>query len=83
MDWPNKPLRFAAGGKSPSAGERKDKTNDSMLNGAMSDVNERNGLAAHLLGKCQADTRLPIGPLTMKNKARIEEAMRGAGLLAD
>ena len=39
--------------------------------------------AAHLLGKCQADTRLPIGPLTMKSKARIEEVMRGAGLLAD
>ena len=38
--------------------------------------------AAHLLGLCEPDTRLPIGPLTAKSKARIEEAMRGAGLLA-
>ncbi|MDX2143952.1 MAG: 4-hydroxy-tetrahydrodipicolinate synthase [Rhodospirillaceae bacterium] len=37
--------------------------------------------AAHLLGKCEADTRLPLAPLTLKSKARIEEAMRGAGLL--
>jgi len=34
------------------------------------------------LGLCEPDTRLPIGPLTAKSKARIEEAMRGAGLLA-
>lgn len=39
--------------------------------------------AAHLLGKCEPDTRLPLAPVTMKNKARIEEAMRGAGLLSD
>jgi 4-hydroxy-tetrahydrodipicolinate synthase len=38
--------------------------------------------AAHLLGKCEPDTRLPLAPVTMKNKARIEEAMRGAGLLS-
>jgi len=39
--------------------------------------------AAHLLGKCEPDTRLPLAPVTMKTKARIEEAMRGAGLLSD
>jgi hypothetical protein len=36
-----------------------------------------------LLGKCEADTRLPLAPLSLKSKARIEEAMRGAGLLDD
>lgn len=39
--------------------------------------------AAHLLGKCDPDVRLPLSMLTLKNKARIEEAMRGAGLLGD
>ncbi|MSO97319.1 MAG: 4-hydroxy-tetrahydrodipicolinate synthase [Rhodospirillaceae bacterium] len=39
--------------------------------------------AAHLLSKCEPDTRLPLAPLTLKSKARIEEAMRGAGLLND
>jgi 4-hydroxy-tetrahydrodipicolinate synthase len=37
--------------------------------------------AAHLLGKSTQDTRLPLAPLTTKSKARIEEVMRGAGLL--
>ena len=37
--------------------------------------------AASLLGKCDADVRLPLVPLTPKSKARVEEAMRGAGLL--
>jgi len=37
--------------------------------------------AAHLLGKCEPDVRLPLAQVTLKNKARIEEAMRGAGLL--
>ena len=36
---------------------------------------------AHLLGKCEPDVRLPLAQVTLKNKARIEEAMRGAGLL--
>ncbi len=36
---------------------------------------------ASLLGKCSPDTRLPIAPLQMKSKARVEEAMRDAGLL--
>ena len=36
---------------------------------------------ASLLGKCAPDTRLPIAPLHMKSKGRVEEAMRGAGLL--
>ncbi|MEQ9447863.1 MAG: 4-hydroxy-tetrahydrodipicolinate synthase, partial [Rhodospirillaceae bacterium] len=38
--------------------------------------------AASLLGKCEPDTRLPLAPVAMKSKARIEEAMRGAGLLS-
>ena len=37
--------------------------------------------AASLLGKCQPDVRLPLAPLKIKSKARIEEAMRAAGLL--
>jgi 4-hydroxy-tetrahydrodipicolinate synthase len=37
--------------------------------------------AASLLGKCEPDTRLPLSPLKIKSKARIEEAMRGTGLL--
>ncbi len=37
--------------------------------------------AAHLLGKCDPDVRLPLVPLSPKSKARVEEAMRGAGLL--
>lgn len=39
--------------------------------------------AAHLLGRSTPDTRLPLAPLTTKSKARIEEAMHGAGLLSD
>lgn len=39
--------------------------------------------AAHLLGRCEPDTRPPLAPLGFKSKARIEEAMRGAGLLAE
>ena len=38
--------------------------------------------AASLLGKCQPDVRLPLAPLKIKSKARIEEAMRAAGLLS-
>ncbi|MCB2106187.1 MAG: 4-hydroxy-tetrahydrodipicolinate synthase [Rhodobacteraceae bacterium] len=38
---------------------------------------------AYLLGKCRPETRLPLAPLGMKSKARIEEAMRSAGLLDD
>jgi 4-hydroxy-tetrahydrodipicolinate synthase len=37
--------------------------------------------AASLLNKCQPDVRLPLAPLKIKSKARIEEAMRAAGLL--
>jgi 4-hydroxy-tetrahydrodipicolinate synthase len=37
--------------------------------------------AASLLGKCAPDVRLPLAPLKIKSKARIEEAMRAAGLL--
>ncbi len=37
--------------------------------------------AASMLGKCAPDVRLPLLPVGMKSKARIEEAMRGAGLL--
>ena len=37
--------------------------------------------AASLLGKCDPEVRLPMVPLSMKSKARIEEAIRGAGLL--
>lgn len=36
---------------------------------------------ANLLGKCEPDTRLPIAPISMKSKGRVEEVMRGAGLL--
>ena len=36
---------------------------------------------ASLLGKCEADVRLPLAPLKLKSKARVEEAMRDAGLL--
>jgi 4-hydroxy-tetrahydrodipicolinate synthase len=39
--------------------------------------------AAYMLGKCLADTRLPLAPLSVKSQARIEEAMRAAGLLAE
>ncbi len=38
---------------------------------------------AYLLGKCQADTRLPLAPLSVKSRARVEEAMRQTGLLGD
>jgi 4-hydroxy-tetrahydrodipicolinate synthase len=37
--------------------------------------------AVSLLGKCAPDVRLPLAPLKIKSKARIEEAMRSAGLL--
>jgi len=37
--------------------------------------------AASLLGKSAPDVRLPLAPLKIKSKARIEEAMRAAGLL--
>ena len=37
--------------------------------------------AASLLGKCAPEIRLPLAPLKIKSKARIEEAMRAAGLL--
>ncbi len=37
--------------------------------------------AASLLGKSEPDVRLPLAPLKLKSKARIEEAMRAAGLL--
>ena len=37
--------------------------------------------ACSLLGKCQADTRLPMLPLSPKSMARVEEAMLHAGLL--
>ena len=39
--------------------------------------------AAYLLGKCQAETRLPLAPLSVKSRARVEEAMRQTGLLGD
>ena len=39
--------------------------------------------AAYLLGKCQAETRLPLAPLSVKSQARVEEALRDAGLLND
>ncbi|MBM3513292.1 MAG: 4-hydroxy-tetrahydrodipicolinate synthase [Alphaproteobacteria bacterium] len=38
---------------------------------------------AHLLGRCRPETRLPLAPIGVKSKARIEEAMRSAGLLED
>ena len=37
--------------------------------------------AASLLGKSEPDVRLPLSPLKLKSKGRIEEAMRDAGLL--
>ncbi len=37
--------------------------------------------AASLLGKCAPDVRPPLSPLKVITKARVEEAMRGAGLL--
>ena len=37
--------------------------------------------AASLLGKCAPDVRPPLSPLRVMTKARVEEAMRGAGLL--
>ena len=36
---------------------------------------------ASLLGKCKADTRLPLGPLSDSSKQIIEASMRSAGLL--
>jgi 4-hydroxy-tetrahydrodipicolinate synthase len=39
--------------------------------------------AAYLLGKCQAETRLPLAPLSVKSRARVEEALRATGLLDD
>jgi len=39
--------------------------------------------AAYMLGKCTGETRLPLAPLSVKAQARIEEAMRAVGLLAD
>ena len=38
---------------------------------------------ASLLGKCTAETRLPLAPLSVKSQARIEEAMRATGLLPE
>lgn len=37
--------------------------------------------ACSLIGKCLPDTRAPMVPLSAKSMARIEEAMRAAGLL--
>lgn len=37
--------------------------------------------ACSLLGKCQPETRLPMVPLSPKGMAKVEEAMRDAGLL--
>jgi 4-hydroxy-tetrahydrodipicolinate synthase len=39
--------------------------------------------AASLLGKCAPDVRPPLSPLKVKTKARVEEAMRDAGLLGE
>ena len=39
--------------------------------------------AASLLGKCAPDVRPPLAPLRVKTKARVEEAMRDAGLLSE
>ena len=36
---------------------------------------------ASLLGKCAADTRLPLGPLSDDSKKVVEDAMRSAGIL--
>lgn len=37
--------------------------------------------AAELLGICNAETRLPLCEITTANKARVEAALRGAGLM--
>lgn len=37
--------------------------------------------AASLLGKCTPDARLPLAPISEAGKKRVEEAMKGAGLL--
>lgn len=37
--------------------------------------------AASLLGKCSADTRLPLAPITEASRGRVTEAMRSVGLL--
>lgn len=37
--------------------------------------------AANLLGRCSAETRLPLTEIADSSKARVESAMRGAGLL--
>lgn len=37
--------------------------------------------AASLLGKCAPDARLPLAPISEAGKKRVEEAMKGAGLL--
>jgi 4-hydroxy-tetrahydrodipicolinate synthase len=39
--------------------------------------------AAYMLGKCTAETRLPLAPLSVKSQARIEEALRAVGLITD
>lgn len=36
---------------------------------------------ASLLGKCSADTRLPLAPIAETSRARVEEAMRSVGLV--
>jgi hypothetical protein len=43
---------------SPAAGERKGKTNDSMLNGHLPNVNERTGRLAQFLGNGMDNPRL-------------------------
>ncbi len=37
--------------------------------------------AASLLGKCTAETRLPLAPIAEASRARVEDAMRSVGLL--
>ncbi len=37
--------------------------------------------AASLLGKCTADTRMPLVPIAESSRARVEQAMRTVGLL--
>ena len=37
--------------------------------------------AASLLGKCSAETRLPLCEIADASKARVKDAMVGAGLL--
>ncbi|MDH3229634.1 MAG: 4-hydroxy-tetrahydrodipicolinate synthase [Alphaproteobacteria bacterium] len=37
--------------------------------------------AASLLGKCTAETRLPLAPITDASRARVDQAMRSVGLL--